>query len=64
MLTLDHINNDGAKEREETGKSGFNFYVHLRRLGYPEGYQTLCANHQLLKEALRRKRNWIKECGA
>jgi hypothetical protein len=59
MLTLDHIKDNGKQERLETGKLGWLFYEWLRRRGYPSGYQTLCANHQFLKEAMRRKRNWL-----
>lgn len=59
MLTLDHIEDNGKQEREETGKLGWLFYEWLRRKGYPEGYQTLCMNHQFLKEAMKRRRNWL-----
>ena len=45
FLTIDHINNNGAKERRETGKPGGRvFYSYLRRRKYPLGYQTLCYN--------------------
>ena len=55
ILTLDHILNNGCQERKLrpwAGK-GHHLYSRLRRAGYPEGYQTLCANHQLKKEILR-----------
>lgn len=53
VLTLDHINNDGAKDRKQgVRKTGKSWYRNLRKRGYPEGYQTLCANHQLKKEIL------------
>ena len=55
MLTLDHINNDGKKDRRK-GLSGTSLYDYLMRNGFPEGFQTLCANHQMKKE-LMRKRN-------
>ena len=45
-LTLDHIIPIGRKERRVTGLM---FYRVLQRQGYPEGYQTLCANCQMLK---------------
>lgn len=51
MLSLDHINNDGHKDR----LSGRNMYVHCRKMGYPSGFQTLCHNHQWKKEITRRE---------
>ena len=51
MLSLDHIHNNGSKERVLHG-SGAAFYGHLRKLGYPQGYQTLCHNHQWKKQIL------------
>lgn len=52
FLTIDHINNDGAKQRRElkTARGGASFYRWLRRNGYPGGYQVLCANCNLSKE--------------
>ena len=45
FLTLDHINGDGNKERKALGRSGGEtFYAHLRKQGYPRGYQVLCFN--------------------
>src|SRR5208337_483827 len=42
-LTLDHIYHDGGRERKELGRHSTGFYVHLRRLGFPQGrYRTLC----------------------
>lgn len=60
MLSLDHINNDGFGHRKElgTGKrpiQGNAFYRKARKLGYPEGLQTLCHNHQMKKELIRRR---------
>ena len=49
VLTIDHINNNGAEHRKELGSSGTQFYSWLRKNGYPEGYQVLCFNC-----------NWIK----
>jgi len=42
-LALDHINNDGNKERELFG-TGYNFYRHVIRNNYPDKYQLLCHN--------------------
>ncbi len=49
-LCLDHINNDGAKDRQRGGRrEGFCLYRNLRKLGYPAGFQTLCFNCNHLK---------------
>lgn len=45
-LTLDHIIPIGREKRRTTG---VNFYKILQRQNYPEGYQTLCANCQMIK---------------
>ncbi len=61
MLTIDHINNDGAIHRKKVGgvdrrdMAGMQFYCWLRRHNFPEGFQTLCANHQLKKELQKRR---------
>lgn len=48
FLTLDHVNGDGAQERDTAGKrrGGNAIYNHLRSLGFPEPerYQVLCFN--------------------
>lgn len=57
-LSLDHINNNGAEERKKLfGRKQPNprFWEILIKLGYPEGYQTLCMNCQFIKEAVRKK---------
>jgi hypothetical protein len=56
MLSIDHVNDDGAEERKFTHtKGGSNLYLRLRKLKYPPGYQTLCHNHQWKKEIMRRR---------
>lgn len=57
MLSLDHINNDGARERKYAarGGGGVATYHRVRKLNYPIGYQTLCHNHQWKKELMRRR---------
>ena len=60
MLTIDHVNNGGTQDRLMNGRGGHDFYRRLQRDGFPEGFQTLCANHQLKKEILRRQES-IKE---
>lgn len=65
-LVIDHINNDGAKERRKLlkGKSkntrnlgSYGFYYYLRRNNFPNGYQVLCANCNLIKEKERHAKN-------
>jgi len=56
-LTLDHVNNDGAKERKTKRLTGNHIYSYLRREGYPDKhrYQVLCFNCNTIKEAIRRE---------
>ena len=44
FLCIDHISNDGAAHRRETGGGGAKTYEWLRRNGFPEGFQVLCHN--------------------
>lgn len=50
FLTLDHVNNDGAKWRRETlGKrtaAGYHTYIRLLKHGLPDIMQVLCMNCQ------------------
>lgn len=56
MLSLDHMEDDGAEHRKRMGnQGGIRMYVRLRQEGYPLGFQTLCMNHQTKKEMLRRR---------
>lgn len=55
MLSLDHIENNGKEERKNGLTSGMGLYGYLRKRGWPTGYQTLCANHQIKKEIIRRR---------
>ena len=57
MLSLDHVNNDGAQDRksERRGGGGNTTYHRVRKAGYPDGFQTLCHNHQWKKELMRRR---------
>lgn len=43
FLALDHINNDGAKDRAK-GLTGKNIYSYVRKRNYPKGFQVLCHN--------------------
>lgn len=47
FLSIDHINNDGAKQRREL--NGMNIYLWLIKHDFPEGYQVLCMNCQFGK---------------
>lgn len=52
-LQIDHIYNNGAEERKSLGGqqvSGWRFYKILIERSYPEGYQTLCANCNNIKQ--------------
>src|ERR1700681_4953946 len=40
MLSLDHIENDGAEHRRKIGnQGGIRMYTQLRQLAYPSGFQ-------------------------
>ena len=50
LLTIDHIDGNGAQElRELNKKGGTDFYLWLKRESYPKGYQVLCYNCNWLK---------------
>ena len=52
FLAVDHINNDGYKERKSDksfGRGGTAMYLSLKRRGFPKGYQILCHNCNLAK---------------
>jgi len=59
MLTLDHLENNGAEHRRQYTKSGRGggaaLYDNLIREGFPKGFQTLCSNHNLKKHILNLK---------
>lgn len=63
ILTLDHIENDGAKHRKEYSKTGrgggTQLYDLLIRNGFPKGFQTLCFNHNMKKYRVSLKREGI-----
>ena len=49
-LCLDHINGGGNQERKEKdNNSMLHLYRRLRKEDYPEGYQTLCYNCNIVK---------------
>jgi hypothetical protein len=53
MLSLDHVENNGAAHRRSM-KAG-SIYSWIVRHLYPDGFQTLCFNHQMKKELRRRR---------
>ena len=55
VLSLDHINDNGADERRSLAivGGGQNFYRWLKKQGYPPGYQVLCMNHQYKKRNMK-----------
>jgi hypothetical protein len=55
-LTLDHVEDNGKQHRDSGYKGGIGGYRQLERVNYPKGFQTLCGNHQLKKENIRRRR--------
>lgn len=62
-LQIDHIDNDGGAERKLLGGryfAGFEFYCWLKKQGWPSGYQTLCANHNLIKYFEHKSANHLK----
>jgi hypothetical protein len=52
MLSLDHINDDGCKQRRVSNVYGANFYFIVAK-EKPTDLQTLCMNHQFKKRAMR-----------
>ena len=52
VLCIDHINGGGKAHRQELRTSGgTTIFYWLRRENYPQGYQVLCANCNMKKEA-------------
>jgi hypothetical protein len=46
FLSIDHVNNDGAKMRKSGvhSRGGTHFYHWLRKNKFPKGFQVLCMN--------------------
>lgn len=50
FLTIDHVDNNGAKMRKKgVYRCGYSIYSWLRRNNYPEGFQLLCMNCNFAK---------------
>ena len=57
-LNIDHIRGGGRAHRKSLGfTDSYQFYIWLKKQGYPEGYQTLCSAHNLRKEHYWEKEN-------
>lgn len=63
-LCIDHIANNGAEHRQsltgQTGRRaamGSTIYLWLKRQNYPDGFQVLCANCNMIKETEYREAN-------
>lgn len=53
VLTIDHINGDGAEEKKKLGiGDGARFYAYLDKLELRDDLQVLCHNHNLGKRCL------------
>jgi hypothetical protein len=58
MLTIDHVEDNGCDNRLPGGRrrGGSGFHRWLIKNNFPPGLQTLCCNHQQLKEIRRRRK--------
>ena len=56
--TIDHIDGGGRKHKRE--KNIGNIYHWLRKNNFPEGYQIICANHQMEKVIINNEFKTIK----
>ena len=54
FLTLGHINDDGQEERRKYGCQT-NIILRIIKLGFPEGYETVCWNCNLGKRSNKGK---------
>ena len=65
-LCLDHIDDNGAEHRKELGissrggRAGVSTYAALKRAGWPDGLQVLCANCNQKKELERKRQERMK----
>lgn len=50
VLTIDHVNNDGAADRKSGSGSGIKLYLKLIKNGFPKGFDILCMNCNLAKK--------------
>jgi hypothetical protein len=64
MLTLDHINNNGAEHKREIGShrkdcKGIGMYGWIVKNDFPKGFQVLCWNHNIKKGLIKTRENII-----
>ena len=57
-LCLDHVENNGAEHRREINSHGQKcgshaVYAWIRKNNFPSGFQVLCCNCNMIKEAVR-----------
>ena len=62
LLTIDHINNDGAEHKRKIGGSS-RLYRWLIHNNFPSGFQVLCWNHNWLKRVHSISRSGSKASG-
>jgi hypothetical protein len=58
ILSIDHINGDGSKHREEIGlkgRGGYPIYRWIKKNNYPDMFQVLCFNCQYKKRSIEIK---------
>jgi hypothetical protein len=62
MLTLDHVNDDGFRHIENSGRrlTGIRLYIWAKRNKFPDTVQTLCGSHQLKKLISKRKEDRLQ----
>jgi hypothetical protein len=60
MLSLDHIDENGASHRKEFHNQ-IAIYRWLKKNNYPVGFQTLCMNHQIKKHLLFKRQQRKEE---
>lgn len=54
VLSIDHLYGKGTEERRRVGY-GNTFYIWLFKNSFPEGYQVLCLNCQMIKRAMNKE---------
>ena len=58
-LTIDHINNDACEHKEKgIPRSGQSLYRWIIRNNYPNTFQTLCMNCQIIKQRQKERDEW------
>jgi hypothetical protein len=54
MLSLDHINNDGYRDKHASGSQRYHALI---KENFPKGLQTLCMSHQWKKHMLNTRKD-------